>query len=203
MRDSQRFSRPCGLVRPPGSRLLEAYSPKLGRRVQFAARLDFLQWVRLEADPDVTSFCERPTRLGGDDAGPLISFWVQRQRTQEFVLLARHDTPANLPADHEGVALRCVAQPELTAASVWVGNWLRMLGVISRTSSLLSETFKSSVLAFVDAPTPLSDIERRYSAGDPMLARGAAFELLRTGALAAPSLRTEPLCLHSMWEPGR
>ena len=47
---------------------------------------------------------------------------------------------------------------------------------------------------------PLSRIEHEHAAGDPMLARGAVFDLLRTAALAAPSLHTKRLSLGSVIE---
>lgn len=50
---------------------------------------------------------------------------------------------------------------------------------------------------------PLSRIEREHAVGDPMLVRGAIFELLRTGALAAPSLHTQRLGHASVIEPVR
>ena len=48
-------------------RVIEAYSPKLGRRLQCFGEHVFGQWIRLEADPTVQSFCERPAYL--DQAG--------------------------------------------------------------------------------------------------------------------------------------
>ena len=198
MKDSLRFSAPIDIARPRGARLLESYSPKLARRVQLFDHANFMQWVRLDADPSVMAFCERPARLGAD--GPVISFWVQRLNAQEFVLLS-HDGAVNLPHDHDGTPLRIIAPPELAAAEVWISNWQRMLPVINCTRALVPEPLKKAVLKFVGAPTALSRIESEFSAGDPMLARGAVFELLRTGALAAPSLHTDHLCLHSTIEP--
>jgi hypothetical protein len=34
------------------------------------------QWIRLEADPTVISFCEHPARVDADDSRRLIEFWV-------------------------------------------------------------------------------------------------------------------------------
>ena len=50
MNDSAaRFRSPVPATRPRGTRLLEAYSPKLDRRVRFYDHLAFSQWFRLEA----------------------------------------------------------------------------------------------------------------------------------------------------------
>jgi hypothetical protein len=198
-----RFARPLDLVRTRGTRLLEAYSPKLARRVQHIDRASFLQWVRLEADPEVTGFCERPARLGREPASRPIGFWVERGQAQEFVVLSDGSPEEDLPAEHEGTPLRVIAPAELAAHGVWIANWQRMLPVVTTTRSLMTTALKRAVLTFVDAPMPLSRIEREHAAGDPMLVRGAVFELLRTGALAAPSLHTQPLALGSMIEPVR
>ena len=174
---------------------------KLSRRVQFFDVPSFSQWVRLEADPDVISFCERPTRVGTGAASLLIAFWVQRREAQEFLHLSRDDAPPNLAAEHEGTALRVVTPPELVAAEVWIDNWLRMLPVVTCTRALLTEALKRSILKLARAPIALSRIEREHPHGDPMLVRGAVFDLLRTGALSAPSLHRERLGLHSSIEP--
>jgi len=45
-------------------------------------------WIALEANPQVTSFCERPSRMAGRNSA-MIDFWVQLRGTAaaEFWLL--------------------------------------------------------------------------------------------------------------------
>ena len=91
-----RFSSPVDVPRPRGSRLLEAFSPKLGRRVRLFDHAAFGQWIQLEADPSVLCLCERPQRLGVNGNGRLIDFWVERHDRAEMgvvVLFAPIDTP--------------------------------------------------------------------------------------------------------------
>jgi hypothetical protein len=54
------------MPRPRGARLIEGFSPKLERRLQFFDHATFAVWIALEATPDVISFCERPSRTGKD-----------------------------------------------------------------------------------------------------------------------------------------
>ena len=54
---SPRFSEPIDMARPRGARLLEAFSPKLGRLIRHFDRAAFDYWVVLEADPGVEIFC--------------------------------------------------------------------------------------------------------------------------------------------------
>src|SRR5436190_19475697 len=84
-----RFGSPLAATRPRGARLLEAHSPKLGRRVRLFDRLAFSQWIRLEADPAVLTLCERPARVGSQPDSCLVDFWIQRAGGQSMLLLSR------------------------------------------------------------------------------------------------------------------
>jgi hypothetical protein len=119
MKDSApRFATPMDAPRPRGARLLEAFSPKLGRRVRVFDRATFDQWIRLEADPSVLMLCERPTRLGIDRGGRLIDFWVRRDGREEMLLLGHGEAEQAVPDQIDGVALRVIAPAELSAANI-------------------------------------------------------------------------------------
>jgi hypothetical protein len=203
MKDSApRFATPMDAPRPRGARLLEAFSPKLGRRVHVFDRATFDQWVRLEADPSVLSLCERPTRLGIKRDGRLIDFWVQRRNREEMLLLGHGDTEQVMPDQIDGMALRVVAPAELAAANIWVANWQRMLPVINATRTLLPKGLARSVLSFVQEPIALARIEHQFSIGDPSPVRGVIFELLRTGGLCAPAVeRSKVVTAHGAPPP--
>src|ERR1700712_2719523 len=97
-----RFSAPLVIARPRGGRHIEAFSPKLKRRVQLFDYRRFAQWIRLEADPRVLAFCERPTRLGPRPDDRLVDFWVQREG-EEALLLVTPELPEELPSAFDGV----------------------------------------------------------------------------------------------------
>jgi hypothetical protein len=181
--------------------MIEARSPKLGRLVQHYDQACFQQWIRLEADPSVSTFCERPARIGPDPTSPLISFWVSRKQAQEFVVLITGQRQVDLPNEHDGKPLRVVTLPELSAASIWIDNWQRMLPVINCSVNLVTPALKRSVLALCNASITLLTVERELIKVQPMLVRTAVFDLLRTGGLAAPSLHTQKLSLHTVLEP--
>lgn len=196
-----RFRVPLEVPRPRGCRLLEAFSPKLARAIRLFDRASFEQWIRLEADPTVLSLCERPARLGTNRDGWLIDFWVQHRDREELLLLEHGEAEHAVPDHLDGLALRVIAPAELAAANIWVTNWQRMLPVINATRAVLPKGLVKTVLEFVRDPIALSRIEHAFSAGDPSLARGAVFELLRTGRLVATALHTQPLSLHTLVEP--
>jgi len=196
---SARFVSPLTASRPRGSRLLEAHSPKLGRRVRLFDHLAFAQWIRLEADPATLTFCERPTRVARQPDSCLIDFWVLRPSGQAMLLLeSRYDLAVQ---DVDGVAVEVVPLAELAAARMWISNWSRMLPVINATRLLLPKSLSRSILGRVHEPESLARVERDLAVGDPAIVRGAIFELLRTGRLRAPSLHLQPLDLHLILEP--
>ena len=198
---SPRFLAPISAPRPRASRLLTAFSPKLGRTVRAFDHAAFGQWIRLEADPGVISFCEHPCRAGSNDDGPLIDFWVARRGQEELLLVERSNGAATLPGSIQEVPLRVVPAAELAAAAVWISNWLRMIPVINASRGLAPKALPQSVLRLVRKPLALSFVEHELAAGDPTLVRGVIFELLRTGQLMAPSLHTQPLSFHTAVEP--
>lgn len=196
---STRFTTPVSTRRPPGARLLEAFSPKLSRRITLFDRSSFDLWTLLEADPDVLALCERPTLLATDPART-VDFWVQRRNHKELLLLQRGELTT---ADEcvGTLALRVVPLAELSAHRTLIANWQCILPQVNATRGLLPHGLKDSVLRRVRAPTALGLVEHDLRVGDPSLVRGAIFELLRTGLLRAPSLRIAPLTVHTLLEP--
>lgn len=196
-----RFSNPINMPRPRGARLIEGFSPKLGRRLQFFDHATFGVWIGLEADPSVSALCERPTRLGSAKTDQIIDFWVRRDGGDEFLMVTQGNTDISMPADVEETPLRCINAVDRAASSMWISNWTRMLPVINAARSAISKTTMKSVSRFVREPISLAIIERQFSSGDPTVVRATLFEMLRTGQLVAPALRTEPLSLHTTLEP--
>ena len=193
-----RYGTPLETVRPRGGRLIEGFSVKLQRRVRLFSHSSFGQWIRLEADPSVLAFCERPARMGSDPDTRLIDFWVHRAEAQEMLVI---DAPQEIPSHLHGISVRCVTDGELAAANVWIVNWSRMLPVVNATRALLPPRLLRSVLHHVRGAMSLGRLEHELSYGDSSLARGAIFEQLRIGGIRAPSLHTQPVGLHTLLEP--
>lgn len=196
-----RFVTPMSLPRPRGSRLLTAFSPKLGRTVLAFDHAAFDQWVRLEVDPSILTFCEHPCRSGAGDDGRLIDFWASRPGQEEMLVVERGQGSAKLPGSVQNVPLRLVPAAEQAAAAVWVANWLRMIPVINATRDAQPKALIKSVLSLVRQPLALSLVEHELTVGDPAVVRGTIFELLRKGQLMAPGLHTQALSLHTLVEP--
>lgn len=189
---------PVALVRPRGAHWIEAFSPKLNRRLTLYRRCAFDVWILIETDPAIRTFCERPGYVDFGGQRRLADFWVDGSQRQELILLpgpfvthdASYDPRFN---DDSAIGIRSVGQADLAASQMWISNWKRMLPCIVVTRDLVSASLLDAVERFVDSPRPLLAIEREFSGGDPILARAAAFWLLYAGRVSASELRTDAL----------
>lgn len=183
MSNSVRFQAAISTVRPRGARVIEAYSPKLNRRLQCFGVHVFGQWIHLEADPLVYNFCERPIYLDSVDGKRLADFWVQRADRKILLVVDAENPVSTIAIGDAELEIRPIPLAELVAARVWICNWERMLPVITSCRQQTTLSFQQSILKFVVEPTQLSRIEREFSTGDPSLVRAAVFTLLHDGKL--------------------
>ena len=193
MRKSASFQSAVVTVRPRGVRVIEAYSPKLGRRLQCFGEQVFGQWIRLEADPAVETFCERPAYLDFSEGKRLVDFWVRRDDCETLIILDEESPVSTTMIGGAKLAVRNIPPAELAAARIWIKNWERMLPAITSCRQQMTPSLQQSILKFVPEPMQLSCIEREFGTGDPTLVRAAVFTLLHDGKLQAPQLHTEPI----------
>lgn len=201
MDDSARFRCAVSAARPRGQRLIEAYSPKLGRRLQCFGDAAFRQWIRLEADPSVQQFCERPAFLHLANERRLADFWVRQGGSELFVILGDPWPRSTVELGDSVLPVQCVSPAELAAARIWIANWERMLPVMTASRGLVSLSLQRALLKLIFKPVSLARIEQECAAGDPTAVRAALFGLLHQGALQAPLLKTESLSYSTYFEP--
>lgn len=194
---ARRFCVPVTQTRPKGARLLEGFSPKLKRRVQLFDYSSFSVWIRLEADPKVVAFCERPAPSGSPGSDALIDFWIRLADGEEYFWIISNNDAPDLPITLHDLTVHYVQDAELAANAVWVANWQRILTVVNASHSLLDAALTKSVQAFVKQPVALGRLEAQFSCGDPVRVRACIFELLRKGQLVAPTLRMRALSLYT------
>jgi hypothetical protein len=201
MDDSARYCSPILSKRSRGERLIEAYSPKLGRRLQCFDHHAFEQWLRLESDPLVETFCERPATIEFEGQKRVADFWVRQSDAEMFLILGEEHLPTSVLIGDTSVLVRSIPPAELAAARMWVSNWEQMIVSIVSCQRLITEPLIRSVLKCVTAPVQLSRIERELVVGDPTLVRAAVYQLLHQGRLKAPQLMLEPLSFLTTFEP--
>lgn len=200
MENSLLIAEPVALARPRGAHRFEAFSPKLARRVTFYRRPLLEQWLLLEADSTVITFCERPGYVQIDGHQRLADFWVRYVDRDELVLLddsliGDDTTKAGHDLEGQALSIRRVASAELAATRTWIDNWHRMLPYLVANRGLVPLTLPRAIARFVEQPQRLLTIEREFSTGDPVLVRAALFGLLHGGRVNAPELWTQPLSL--------
>jgi hypothetical protein len=87
------YTTPVNEARPLGASRFECWSPKLRRRISLYSQRAFDQWILLEADPEVTVFCERPYWAVVNGERKLVDFWVRREEgDQGLMLVGSHAT---------------------------------------------------------------------------------------------------------------
>jgi hypothetical protein len=200
MEDSLHIAEPIALARPRGAHRFEAFSPKLARRVMYYRRPLLEQWLLLEADPNVITFCERPGYVLFDGYRRLADFWVRYSDRHELVFLTHSmigdsAKTSRRDLDCNAFPIRLVALAELAAARIWTDNWQRMLPYLVANRRLVPPTLPRAIIESLGEPRRLLAIEREFSAGDPVLVRTALFGLLHRGQVSAPELHTQPLSL--------
>lgn len=137
--------KPIALVRPRGAHRFEAFSAKLQRRVTFCRHSLLELWVRLETDPAVVAFCERPGYIQMEGRLRLADFLVRYVDHDEFAVLTGCDADSSVreamssqrSIDGNALAIRRVGPAELAAGRVWIENWQRMLPYVVANHGLL------------------------------------------------------------------
>jgi hypothetical protein len=200
MENSLHLAEPVALARPRGAHRFEAFSLKLARRLTFYRRPLLEQWVRLEANPAVTTFCERPGYVQIDGHQRPADFWVRYVDRQELLILGdcqneSDATKSQRDLDGKALSIRRVSPAELAAARIWIDNWQRMLPCVVANRGLVSPALSQAIESFLDTPQRLLAIEREFATFDPVLIRTALFGLLHSGSVSAPELQTQPLSL--------
>ncbi|MFM0572890.1 hypothetical protein PQQ88_31940 [Paraburkholderia caledonica] len=199
MADTLHVTWPIALARPRGAHRFKAFSPKLARRVMFYRRALLEQWLLLEANPKVITFCERPGYVLINEDRHLADFWVRYVDRDELVvlseLLGAFVDASQAELDTCTADIRFVTSAELAAARAWTDNWQRILPYLVGNRGLVPATLPPAIMQFLDEPRRLLDIEREFLTGDPVIVRASLFGLLHMGRVNAPELHTQPLSL--------
>lgn len=189
------------MVRPRGSRRIETYGLKLDRRVQCFGEAAYGQWVCLEADPSIQTYCERPAFLEIDNEKLLVDFWIKQGDQETLLIIGEECSLQRTMLGKTNYTVKTISQNEITAAQVWIENWERILPIITSCRGCVPDTLLKTIQRLVDEPMQLSHIERELVTSEPTIVRGAILTLLHQGQLRAPQLRTEPLSFLTRFEP--
>lgn len=195
--------------RLPKQTLHHVWAPKLNRTVVLAGRDQLHLWVMLEAHPEISRYCERPSWPEENETSPNPDFWALRDGSA--VWLALGDIPQCDPnAAPPLPAMPYVAWVHADALNqhrVWIQNWLSLLPYLGATSTPSFDSLVALVVQAADPGSCFDDLERQFSATDPLLVRTAVIAALHQGLLVSQDLqrrqwdRSTRVSKLSKWSP--
>jgi hypothetical protein len=211
MPSQPRFTSPADNTRPYGSRRYNVYGPKAGRLLTFFGRHTLQAWISLEADPNVTAYCERPIVISHAKPKRIVDFWIARSEEEELWFLLRENELGNdvssckSPAFQHwattnGFKVKLTDPVDLERNTVYLENWGAILRYLSINPNLISGELIDQVRAMARAPRPLAAIQASLPEYDPIIVRTAIFSLLHKGKMKCDDIETRPLSIHSTFE---
>lgn len=200
-----RFARAVNDIRPYGAHRYDLFGPKIGRRLTLFGRLALDLWVRLESDPRVVTYCERPLCIPDAKPSRVVDFWVRTHDDERLCVVLR--TAEWTSAEQGGslfpafqswsrassLQLQMIHPKELDDPQVLRENRVMMLCYLAGAHALPIEKLMSGVLTVCKNGTTLSELERQFGTADPMLVRSAVFRLVLRGEVRCAALALEPL----------
>ncbi|MGF6649545.1 hypothetical protein OKW34_000107 [Paraburkholderia youngii] len=196
-------------ARPYGTHRFDVYGPKVGRRLTLFGHRALQFWLRLESDPQVVTYCERPLSFREQRGDRAADFWVCADHAELLYILLRPSEVTLAARGHclhpaleawsraHSMTLRAVAPHELDDSEMLCQNRLTMLhylaaGAVPRGSEILP-----AILMACESGETLAELEQRFIAFDPMVVRAAAFSLVLNGSLCCPTIAERVLGPHS------
>ncbi|MGF6781291.1 hypothetical protein [Paraburkholderia sp. GAS334] len=181
------------------------FGPKIGRRLTLFGRLALDLWVRLESDPYVVTYCERPLCIPDAKPSRVVDFWVRTRHDEKLCVVLRTAEWTSVAQGHSlfpafqswsrasSMQLQMIHPQELDDPQVLRENRIMMLRYLAGSHTLPVEKLTSDVITACSDGTTLAELERRFATVDPMLVRSAAFRLVLRGEVGCPALAFEPL----------
>ncbi|KVU39150.1 hypothetical protein WK66_24860 [Burkholderia ubonensis] len=200
-----RFVRAVNSTRPYGAHRFDLFGPKIGRRLTLFGRRALDLWVRLEADPSVLAYCERPLCIPEESPLRLVDFWVRTPDCEKLCVVLRS---AESTAAAQGFSLFPAFEMWSRACSFQLDlihphhlddsptlreNRMTMLHHLAAIHSIPVGSVMRDVLARCRHGLTLAELERGLAPVDPMLVRSAVFRLVMRGEVLCSSLALEPL----------
>jgi len=176
---------------------LEVFSPKLGRRLSLSSYERWKCWLMIEANPMITSFCERPTRVGGA-ASAIVDFWVELRGGigGEFWLFDGSESAT--PVDDfstvlQGLRVRVLSPALLASLEVPLSNWAQILPYLVSYRNDRDPLLEQSLVVELRSWTSLGELLHRFHDQDGDAVRAGLFWLLASGRVESPDLAAAAL----------
>lgn len=194
------YVRPLASARSGRRRRIEAFSPKIGRRVSLWSYTSYRVWIAAEANPQISSLCEHPARIDGPHS-PLIDFWVQfRGRGAGEFWIIRSDDPSSdpqglaaLPPKLQGLPVRAIHEQELAVWATAIANWASILPHLVMWRRFRDPLLEQRIAVYLGRPRTLDSLLDQFADQDAPAVEAALFSLVAGGRVVSPDLERAPL----------
>jgi hypothetical protein len=188
---------PLPLPAGASRRRLEVFSPKLGRRLSLTSYEQWKCWLIIEANPAITSYCERPMRVAGAGSA-MVDFWVELrdQVGGEFWLFDGGEAATSgdrRPGVLRGLRVRVISPTLLGSFEVPLSNWAQILPYLISYRNDRDPLLEQSLVVELRAWTSLGDLLDRFRDHDRDAVQAALFWLVATGRVESADLATATL----------
>ncbi|MBC7377397.1 MAG: hypothetical protein H7346_08185, partial [Burkholderiaceae bacterium] len=140
-------------------------------------------------------YCERPTWPDETETSPNPDFWAIRDGSE--IWLALGDAPQCDPNAASVLpplpSIDWVRADALDQHRIWIQNWLSLLPYLGATSTPSFDSLVARVVQAADPDSCFDDLERQFSATDPLLIRTAVIAALHQGLMVSEDLQ------HQQW----
>lgn len=185
----------------------ENWSTRLGRPVGLYRDINYDDWIRIECDPEIVWYNERPTpvRLRLRDRAITCQFDVVFERRDGTFVCRRlrygKVSQEQLEAESRwcrqfGFRYDVIDEAALLEHKWLIVNWKRMLPYLPRTNQWIERQILTNLAE--DGWATLGAIERLVFQTDLQVVRASMFALLHRGMLVAPSLVHGPLTVDTV-----
>ncbi|RQR48113.1 hypothetical protein DIE19_33665 [Burkholderia sp. Bp9126] len=162
-------------------------------------------WIMLEANPGVTSYCERPALSVEREMEPLADFWIMRDGREQW--LSIDDSP-DVQADayepqpaaqtsRSAPDAEIISREEIERHRIWIQNWMLLLPYLATGAHLIEPTLLENVVECFDHAETIDEAEQYFPHVDPVLVRTAVIAGLHSGQLISPDLVTLAFSWHT------
>lgn len=181
------------IKRLPKQTLHHVWAPKLGRIVLLAGNDQLRLWTMLEAHPQVSKYCERPTWPDAQDASANLDFWALKDGQQLQLVLT--GSPAGIPIG--GVppargAIDIVSSAALDEHRIWILNWLSLLPYIGSQAALGLDSLAAAIVAAVVGEISIGEVTDQFTHVEALAVRTCIVLALHRGLIASEDLRHRP-----------
>ncbi len=208
MATTARFQAAVTSSRPYKSHRYDVFGIKVNRMLTIFGQDQLEAWLLLEADPNVTQYCERPLYVPDHKPKRVVDFWAGFRDYDELWLVG-HKEAADDASDEAVSALRTWAGKHAykvrqvapgNANRIFLNNWGMIVRDLSANRRYLGKPLENAVRDCLECPRPLSAICSLLRDHDPVLVRSTTYSLLHMGVIRCPDMASEPLGPASIME---